>query len=407
MKAGKGEKILSVEEAVLKLQNEIQPIMDEEQIELINGNGRILAKDAFSPMDQPPFPRSPLDGYAIQGDDTKGAAKDHPVTLKVIGEICAGQVFSGIVESGEAVRIMTGAPVPCGADTVIKQENTDYGMDQVEIYESLKPYENYCFQGEDFQKGDLLLKKGTKLDGIGIGILASMGLSHVTVYRQPKIGIISTGDELITPGTEWRPGKIYDSNLYLLGGRLKELGLNPSFLLHCEDDADKLTGMIREKAKNADIILTTGGVSVGKKDILHDVIEKLGAKKLFWKVALKPGSPTLTAVYHNTLLICLSGNPFGAEANFELLVRPVIGTLSNDVIWKMKKIKAEFQGEFQKRSGRRRFLRGYYADGKVWIPEKKHASGVLSTMAGCNCLIDIEEGNEGLKKGDRIWIHLL
>lgn len=377
------------------------------EVGLPDALGRILAKDAVAQYDQPPFPRSPLDGYALRAADTKNAGPQAPVCLEVVGETCAGQIYSGRIKEGQALRIMTGAPIPEGADTVVKQENTDCGEETVKVYESLEPFSNYCRAGEDYEKGEVLLEKGTKLDGIALGILAGMGMETVSVLPRPCVGVISTGDELCSPGQELPPGRIYDSNRYLIGGRLKELGLTPAFSLHCDDSAQKMVQLIKEKAQTAQLIITTGGVSVGKKDILHEVIRLLGARRLFWKVELKPGSPALAAVYKDTMLICLSGNPFAAAANFELLVRPVIAGLTGDPSWVMQKKQARFHGAFAKKSGRRRFIRAYYEDGGVSIPRQKHASGILSTFAGCNCLIDIEKGNEGLKEGDTVWVHLM
>ena len=381
-------------------------IKETERIPLMEGTGRILASDVAAPMDQPPFPRSPLDGYAIRAEDSTGASAESPVSLEVIGEVCAGQAFEGCVGKGQAVRIMTGAPVPEGADTVIKQENTDYGEQQVKIYESLLPYENYCACGEDYHTGDILLRKGMILDSAAIGTMAGAGMTDVAVYRQPRVGLISTGDEVIPPGQSWQPGKIYNSNLYLIAARLKELGMSPEWMLHCADQPEKMTELIRNKVNEVDLLITTGGVSVGKKDIMHEVVRQLPAKKLFWKMAVKPGAPVLGAVCGDVPVICLSGNPFGAASNFELLVRPVLTAMTGNKKLEGKRMTAVFDGEFSKSGGCRRFVRGYYEDGYVKIPEGKHASGILSSLAGCNCMIDIEAGSQGLHAGDRVQILL-
>lgn len=412
-KAGEAASTLSLEEAVRMLEHyaaqcgETGLAQCPETVGLSDALGRILAEDAAAACDQPPFPRSPLDGYALRGIDTRNADSRHPVCLEVIGEVCAGQVYEGMLKEGKALRIMTGAPIPDGADAVVKQENTDYGEKEVKVYERLEPFSNYCRAGEDYLKGEILLKKGTKIDGIATGILASIGRDKVPVFPLPRVGVISTGDELCSPGLRLQPGQIYDSNRYLVCGRMKELGLDPAFSLHCSDSAQAMAEMIRKRAENTQLIITTGGVSVGKKDIMHEVIRLLKARKLFWKVQLKPGSPTLAAVYNDTLILCLSGNPFAAAANFELLARPVIGRLMRDPSWKMKEKQACFQGSFPKKSPGRRFVRACYEEGRVRIPGQKHASGMLSTFEGCNCLIDIEAGNEGLKEGDMVWVHLM
>lgn len=398
-------KMLQLEDAVQLLLENITKITDVEEIPVLDALGRILAEEGKAKQDQPPFPRSPLDGYAVRGTDSQGASKDTPKIFRVIGKVYAGSEYNGTVGEGEAVRIMTGAPIPDGADTVIRQEDSDYGEDQVQIYRESLPYSNYCFQGEDYKKDTVLLKKGSVLDSISVAILASMGYATVRVYRQVKVSVISTGDELMPPGTELKPGKIYDSNRYYVTGRLMEMGIHPVISCHCTDEADEVAEKIRETEPMSDVIITTGGVSVGQKDIMHHVIEVLGAERLFWRVDMKPGAPVLAAIYRKKLIICLSGNPYGAAVNFELLVRPVLAKLTENEKWKTGKQRAVIQNSFPKRG--RRFVRGYMEEGKVWIADGNHASGVMSAMIGCNCLIEIPEQNPGVKEGDSLWVYPL
>lgn len=399
--------MVQLEEAIEILRQQVTQIGETEEILLPDAVGRRLAEEGKAMTDQPPFPRSPLDGYAVRGTDTEGASAETPKCLQVIGKVYAGGTFPGVVRENQAVRIMTGAPIPAGADTVIRQEHSDYGEEQVRIYKSSAPYENYCPQGEDYKEGTVLLEKGTVLDGTSVALLASLGMSRVKVYRRARVGVISTGDEVIQPGEALRPGKIYDSNLHFICGRLTELGTPPVYFRHCGDDAEKMAEMIRKMARQTDLIVTTGGVSVGQHDIMHEVVERLDAKKLFWRVALKPGAPTIAAVYEDTLLICLSGNPFGAAANFELLVRPVVGKMTGDARWSLKTRRAVMQNDFLKSGGVRRFVRGYAEDGKAWIQGGNHASGALSSMLGCNCLLEITPEQNGVRKGEEVWIHLL
>lgn len=409
--------MLQLEEAIDFLLDQTTPITETESVSLFRSVNRILAEDYLASADQPPFPRSPLDGYAVRGQDTQGAGMDSPKILTVIGTVYAGEVFPGTVKEHEAVRITTGAPIPQGADTVIRQEDTDYGKTQVCIYRESLPWKNYCFQGEDYRKGEILLKSGVLMDGISIALAASLGLEELRVYRKPQIAVISTGDELIQPGTPLTPGKIYDSNRHLLTGRMLDFGISPFASLHWKDEAEGMAEKIRELSRKADLIVTTGGVSVGEKDIMHRVISLLSektsekteafTKKLFWRVEIKPGAPTLAAVIGKTLMICLSGNPFGAAANFELLVRPVIGKLTGDNRWNMKRCQAVLENDFPKPGNVRRFLRGYTEDGKAWVSTGNHASGTLSAMAGCNCLIEISRGKNGAVKGEKVWTYLL
>ncbi|MBR3771691.1 MAG: molybdopterin molybdotransferase MoeA [Clostridium sp.] len=397
----------TLEDAIRLITNRVKPVMEIEEVELMEALGRVLGEDVTSPHNQPPFPRSPLDGYALQSASSEGATKEHGVVLKVIEEIFAGSVGSKTVKAGEAVRIMTGAPIPEGADCVLRQEDTDYGEDEVEIYQQLKPYDNYCFIGEDYKKGECLLKKGSCLEAPEIGLLASFGRKTVKVTRCPKIHLITTGDELVMPGNPLQPGKIYDSNLYSIGVRLKELGCLATMHNHIEDEAKEVAEQIREASKTADVVITTGGVSVGKKDIIHEVLTILGAEKLFWKIDLKPGTPTLCGMYENTLIIGLSGNPFGAITNLEILVRPVLAYMTGKEKLIPIRKKGVLENDFGKPSKVRRFVRAIYEDGVVRLPQGSHSSGVLSSMRGCNCLIDIPGGSEAVRKGDEVTVCLL
>lgn len=395
---------LTLEQAQGLLLERIRKIEETEKVLLWEGTGRVLAEDVFAEHDQPPFPRSPLDGYALRSSDIKGASKDSPAKLTVIDEVDAGHVSKMQVVEGTAVRIMTGAPVPEGADCVVGQEDTDYGEDTVEIYEEIGSYENYCFAGEDYKAGEKIIDAGIRLGAVEIGILASLGLEKVRVLRKARAAVLTTGDELALPGEELKPGRIYDSNLYTLVTRLTGLGAEVVRKGRTKDSPKEAAEWIREAGKEADIILTTGGVSVGKKDIMHDVLKILGCERIFWKIAIKPGMPTLCAQYEGKLLICLSGNPFGAAVNMELLVRPVLSKLMGRKDLELKRVRAVTESGFPKRSGVTRYVRAFYEDGRVRIPEGSNASGILSTMCGCNCLIEIPAGTPELKKGEEVWI---
>lgn len=397
----------SVEEARDVLLAHSKVITKTKYLPLLSCLGRVLAEDAKAVYDQPPFPRSPLDGYALRGEETNGASKESPKQFRVIGKIYAGQCFDGKVGAGEAVRIMTGAPIPEGANTVIRQEWTDFGEDVVEIYGQSKPFSDYCPQGEDYQAGDVLIKKGSVIDGTSIAILASLGYAQCLVYEAPRVGIISTGDEVIEPGSSMIPGKIYDSNLNYICARLLEKGCQPVFAIHAQDDPANVSEIIQKYAPDCDLIITTGGVSVGEKDIMHEVQEFVATKKLFWRVNIKPGAPTLSFLCGQTPVVCLSGNPFGAVANFELLIRPILYKMTGNPVWNMPVLHMEIQNDFKK--GRcRRFLRAHYENDKVWLPEGNHASGAISSMLGCNCFVEIPEAAEkGVKKGDIVGVHLL
>lgn len=398
---------LTLKQAQELLLAKTETVRDTEEIPLWEGGGRTLAEDIFAGQDQPPFARSPLDGYAVRSGDIAGASKERPARLSVIGEVDAGQVSGMRVEKGTAIRIMTGAPVPEGADCIVRQEDTDYGEEKVEVYREVGAYENYCFAGEDYRAGTQVLEKGTKLGAIELGTLASLGREKVRVFRRVRAAVLTTGDELVLPGEERKPGKIYDANLYTMATRLTALGAEVIRKGRTGDKPEEAAAWIREAGEKADIIVTTGGVSVGKKDIMHEVLKLLDCERIFWKIAIKPGMPTLCAQYGGKLLICLSGNPFGAAVNLELLVRPVLAKMAGRKAPELLRLSAVSESEFPKRSGVTRYVRAFYEEGKVRIPEGSNASGILSSMCGCNCLIEIPAGTAALKKGDRVWIVLL
>lgn len=398
---------VELEKAIELIIDSIKEISESDEVELIDACGRIIEEDIYASMNNPPFDRSPLDGYALRAEDTKGANKEEPKTLTVVDHIYAGGYSERILEKGQAIRIMTGAKIPNGANCVIRQEQTNCGEDEVEIYKELFEYDNYCFAGEDIKNGNLLVKKGQLLTYVHVGILSSMGITKVKVKAKPRIALIVTGDEIGIPGKPLKEGKIYDSNLHLIYSRLCEFGLKLDFFEIIGDCGKKVAERICEIIDNVDFIITTGGVSVGQKDILHDAIPLIGAKRLFWKVKLKPGTPAMYSLYKNKPILSLSGNPFAALITFELLGRPILAKLTGNKNLQTQKVVGIMEDEFNKPSMKRRFVRAYYNNGKVNFIENKHSSGMLSSMAGCNCLIDVPEGTQGLNKGDKVDVIVL
>lgn len=396
--------ILQLNEALKILLENTNKILDTEKINLWEARGRMLAEDILAGHSQPPFNRSPLDGYAVLSSDIEKASENSPVKLKVTDEICAGQMSSGRVTPGTAVRIMTGAPIPEGADYVIRQEDTDMGEKIAAVYKPGKHFGNYCFAGEDYKKGDLILKKGTVLNPVEIGIMANLGNIDALVYRKPRAAVISTGDEILMPGEKLTAGKIYDSNLYTMVNFLESYGVDVIYKSIFPDDSKFTADKIRELSGNADFFVTSGGVSVGKKDIMHDVLKILKVEPLFWKIAIKPGMPTLAAKYNSKLLISLSGNPYGAAVNTELLVRPVVCRMTgrNDML--PKKRRAIIQNSYLKKSEATRYIRAFFEGDKVRITDGSNSSGILSTMAGCNCFVEVPAGTPAIYTGDEVDI---
>lgn len=398
---------LQLAEALGLLLERTGRIAETEEVSIRDAAGRTLARSLKAQRDQPPFPRSPLDGYAVRSADIGEASKEKPVALRVVDEVPAGTVSEKTVEAGTAVRIMTGAPVPDGADTIVRQEDTDYGEETVQVYVSQKPWENYCFAGEDYRAGTVILAAGTLLGAVEIGVIAGLGLDRIPVYRRPRVMVLSTGDEVALPGQPLKPGQIYDSNLHMLDVQLRQWGMEVVSAGLSGDDAEKTADRIRKEGEDADLIVTTGGVSVGKKDIMHEVLELLGCQRIFWGIAIKPGMPTLAGQYGNKLLVCLSGNPYGAIANLQLLIRPVLARMTGRKDLELKTVTAVLQNPYPKKSRARRYLRAYYQDGTVRIADGSNDSGIISNLCGCNCMIAVPAGTECLQAGEKVEAVLL
>ena len=392
---------ISLEQAVALMTGGLSPLPPE-TLPAVQALGRTLASHVTAPMDQPPFDRSPLDGYALRSADLTGANREHPAVLEVVDTVYAGDEARIPVGPGQAVRLMTGAMLPPGCDCVAPQEDTDRG-DPVSVFVSLKPFQNYIYQGEDYRKGVRLLGKGTRLDAAALGVLAGAGITEAEVYRRPRVGLLTTGDEVVSPGTPLPAGKIYGSNQMLLAARLSELGFEPE-TAHRRDDPAAVAEAMRELLEICDVLLTTGGVSVGDKDIFHQALPLLGAERIFWRVNLKPGTPAMYSVYEGKPILSLSGNPFAAFTTFELLARPLLAALSGEEGPRWGE--GVLDTPFPKASPRRRFIRGRYENGHITLPEG-HASGMLASLVGCNCLAELPAGSPPAEAGTRVRILLL
>lgn len=397
----------SLENALNLLLGRARREAEMDRLPLLDALGRVTAEDLVSPMAVPPFDRSPLDGYAIRCADIAGASKEHPAVLTVIGEAFAGCGESFEVLPGQALRIMTGAPVPPSCDGVIRQEDTDLGMDTVQIYAPVRSGRNICRRGEDVAEGTLLVKAGEVLTAAHLGVLASVGVAQVKVMRRVRVALLCTGDELTQPGENLSFGKIYDSSRTLLTARLRELGAEVLTVDSVPDEPEKVASLLSDAAREADLLITTGGVSVGKKDIMHRVLPIMGAERLFWQVAMKPGSPLLAGAYDGKLLICLSGNPFAAMACFELFAKPVLLQLAGCADVLPRRITVPMADDFDKASPGRRLIRAKVDERGVTLGQVNHSSGALSGVIGCNALVDIPAGSPALKAGDRVEAVLL
>ena len=394
---------IELEQAVDIIRANISPCKGIELATIDNLTGRICAQDVFSPIGLPPFHRSPLDGYALRAADSAGASKESPVSLTVMEEITAGHCPRKSVEPGTAIRLMTGAPIPEGADCVIRQEETDMGGARVRLFRALAPFENFCHKGEDIALGALLVGLGDPLSYVDAGILAGAGVASVSVYRKPRVLLLDTGDELWDRSRGPLPsGKIFSSNHALLSARLRAFGVQVLRIGPCPDESAAIAQTITDVARDGDLVITTGGVSVGCKDLLPEAMAQLGADILFHGVNLKPGTPAMFSLFGGLPILSLSGNPFAAITTMELLARPALAILSRNKGLELAYGEGILQGDFPKASPGRRFIRAFERDGAIRLPVGLHASGVLGSMRGCNCLLDIPAGTGPLKTGDKV-----
>lgn len=380
--------------------------LGEQTIPLEQALGRTLSQDIFAPHSQPPFPRSPLDGYALRAEDVQSASDTTPVALRVIGCVYAGDAVSPQLNAGQAVRIMTGAMLPDGCDCVVRQEDTTRQEDLVILHHPLAPYENYVPAGSDFSAGTQLFSAGTRLDAAALGILATAGCFELPVRRLPVVGLLITGDEVVSPCVHPLPaGKIHGANGVLLSARMHELGIEQIHLRHAADDPTQVAESIRELTEQCDCIITTGGVSVGEKDMLHQALPLMGAQQIFWRLKLKPGSPAMFSVYQGKPILSLSGNPFAALATFELLGRPMLAALSQIPALSLQRQTAILNDRFPKESKLQRFVRASLRDGRITLPSE-HSSGALFSLLGCNCLVEIPAGSPPLDAGSSVTVYL-
>lgn len=394
---------VELEEALDLLVNSAKKSRKTEKLDILSALGRVCAEEVTAKIPVPHFPKAAMDGYAVRSRDTKGASRENPVHFHVSGEICAGDAISLPAESFTAVRVMTGGIVPEGYDCVIRQEDTDYGQKEAEIYVEAKPWQNYCPIGEDIEAGRHILFPGTRLGAGHIGVLASLGIREIQVFKALRAGIISTGSELVPLDLPIGKVGVYPSSAYTIAARLKAKGIEVPFMEICADDSKSFSDMLDEKISQADVIITTGALSVGKKDFLPEALEEMGAERIFQRVNMRPGTPVMASIYKEKTILSLSGYPFAAMVNFQLFFWPVAAKMTGDdsLSWKKtEKIVAE--GSI-KASKKRRFLQAFADRAGVHIYDRNQRSSVLSEMLYSNCMVDQKQGI-AISPGDAVDI---
>ncbi|WP_113927056.1 gephyrin-like molybdotransferase Glp [Bacillus sp. P14.5] len=404
---------IKVTEAVEKVM-ELAFAGDSEIVDITKAHGRYLGGDLVADHDVPSFNRSPYDGFAIRAEDTENASRELPAKLEVVGEIGAGSVFSGRVESGQAVRIMTGAQIPEGCSAVVMLELTKSSIENdvsyVEINRKYQVGDNISFKGEETRKGAILVQKGTFINPGVTALLATFGYRDVTVIRKPRVGVIATGSELLEVNEALEPGKIRNSNTYMILSQIERAGGVGIYFGQFQDDLEECFRQVTTAMEEVDIFITTGGVSVGDYDYLPEIYEKMGANVLFNKIGMRPGSVTTVAEKDGKLLFGLSGNPSACYVGFELLTRPVIQTYLHVKEPHLKKVEGILGADFKKPNPFTRFVRAsvFFEDGRLTaIPSGLDKSSVVSSLASANAFIELPGGTRGFEKGMEIEIVLL
>ncbi len=378
--------------------------LEVEQVPLDDCVGRVLAEDVVARASAPPWDNSSMDGYAVRSTDVAGARENDPTPLSVTGDIPAGTFASGSVGTGEAMRIMTGAPIPKGADCVVRLEDTDRGMKSVMIRVPAAAGRNVRYAGEDFREGLAALNANTSLNSAHVGVLASLGAESVAVYRAPRVAIISSGDELvqIEDYSEVVAGnKIVSSNNYTLAALVRDAGGVAVDLGVAADSVESLREKL-EKARDCDLILTSAGVSIGEKDFTREAVDQLDGQQIFWKVRMRPGAPLAFGTVHGKPWLGVSGNPVSAMVSFILFVRPVIRKMMGHALLFPSLVTARTSEEIRTTAPLTHFLRG------ILTPEKdgfsaqlsgSQSSGVMTAMARANALLIVPEDVQHIPAG--------
>jgi molybdopterin molybdotransferase len=372
----------------------------------------ILAEDIVSPLDIPAWTNSAMDGYAVRGEDVRGASESTPVRLRVIEQLPAGRFPSKPIGPGESARIFTGAPMPAGSDSVIRQEDTDYGADTVTIVKDRDVGVNFRRAGEDIRKGSVVLRGGIQLGPAQLGVLASLAVSHPLVFRRPRVAILGSGDEIVDldqPEEILSGRKVASSNTHTLVALVRQAGGEPVNLGIARDSPGSLREHLR-RAQDCDLLVTTAGISVGEHDYLRAVLDELGATQRFWKLRMRPGAPVGFGLLGGIPWIGLPGNPVSTMVTFELFVRPVVRKMAGHSLPFRRTTPVRMTEPISLKPKLQHFLRGVVTEGPSG-PEARltgpQGSGILTSMVLANALLIVPEGQFETPTGATVQALLL
>ena len=400
--------MIALEEALQRILDAIRPI-GLEKIPILDALGRVIGEDIVAPRNLPPKDNSAMDGYALRGRDTRGASRQSPVFLEVIEDIPAGSIPGRIVGERQAARIMTGAPIPDGADAVMRMEDTEKDGLKVRIFAEAAEGQDIRRAGEDVTRGEKVIARGDILRPAEIGMLAALGRSFIPVYQRPLVAVLATGDELVDLDETPSPWQIISSNSYAIAAQILECGAIPLQIGIAKDTREDLTAKLAS-AMRADLILSSGGVSVGDYDLVKDIMKEVGNRMQFWQVAMRPGKPLAFGALNDVPLFGLPGNPVSSMVSFEQFVRPSILKMMGHHNLFRRTVAAELREAIRKTKGARHFIRArvtFEAGRYCAVTTGEQGSGILKSMVQANGLIVLPEDVTSVRVGETVMVQLI
>jgi molybdopterin molybdotransferase len=400
--------MITVEEALEKILSRIHPL-GSEKVSILEALGRVMAEDIYANRDIPPFNNSGMDGYAVRSEDIQNASSSHPVRLEVIEDLPAGFISKKNLKRGQAIRIMTGAPIPKGVDTVVPVEDAKQDDQFVLIFTTLPSDENIRKAGEDVKEGERVISAGDLIRPSEVGMLASVRRSFVSVYQRPLVAILCTGEELVDVDGILDEVKIVSSNSYTLAAQVKDCGAIPVQLGIVRDRKEEIKEKLLQGIR-ADVLISSAGVSVGDYDFVKDALKDLGMEMIFWKVAMQPGRPLVFGTIQGKPVFGVPGNPVSSMVSFEQFVRPSLLKMMGHRQLYRPVIEAVLKEDIRKKPGRRHFMRAFVSFEKdqyfasVTGPQ---GSGILKSMVKANGLVIVPEDREMVRAGEKVKVQLL
>ncbi len=412
--------MISYDEALARIYQCCYP-MAKKKLGLEDANGHVLASDVAALVDFPPFDQSAVDGFGISLAGVDSAVKEQENSFAVVRTVFAGDAPGAPVEKGQAVKLMTGAPVPEGVDTVVMKEVCTERQGKVVISKALQPGANIRRRAEEFCAGDKTLAAGTRITPPVVGLLATLGHASLEVFAKPVVSVVLTGNELVAPGTELGAGQIYDSNSYTLAAALSGMGIEQYRVLRIKDNREVIKQKLAAALDESDVLLTVGGISVGDRDVIKGVLAELGVQEVFWKVAIKPGKPLYFGTYNNealkapagndsSLVFGLPGNPVAALLGFNQFVKPALQRMMGESNGSSLTVPAVLTTGMRKKPGREQWARGvlHPVEGQLRVsPVQGQQSHMLGGLAQANCLIVLPAEQSDFKEGENVRVKLL